>query len=92
MIHIDNLRSIVIYFSLVVITCIVVRRLYQKHLMVIGDVNYVVIDLANLVRDRNLSHRLCLMFFSGAFSVCLFVELLIECHGNLFCLYVVHCE
>jgi hypothetical protein len=62
--HLSYLFNI---FVLVVITCIAVHHLYQKHLMVTGDVNYVVLNLANIDLD------LFGVFLYLCMSICLFI-------------------
>jgi hypothetical protein len=63
------LHFVYLLFVLVVITCIVVHRLYQKHLRAIGDVNYATLSLANF--DLDLFVICCFYIY---IHICLYVQ------------------
>jgi len=61
---------------LVAIICIAVHHLSQKHLRVIGDVNYVVINLENFDLDLFIVFFIPMYVFNPSFVVCQFPCLL----------------
>jgi len=69
----SHLSHLFFSFILVVITCIAVHHLYQQHLMVIGDVNYVALNLANF--DLDLFVVCCFFCIRIYVCVCMSVYL-----------------